>query len=166
MGLVPHQKNYLMLGLYAYASNGIPGLELIGLGSMGRGLKEKIIYLGRERMLKLPLKRFVISVEGHEDKLKKEREVLKNLELAIMLTFWTITGNLNLHRPENCLATGFVGLNGKVVPPHIAPEFWQRLNQIMALSGRRLTVLGPPPSKQQYKFLHFLDVNKLLSTIS
>ncbi len=165
LSLVPYQKSYLMPGLYAYSSHGVPGLELVGLGSRGRVLKEKVIYLSRENSLRFPLKRYVISIEGHEGKGRCGKDSLKNLELAIVLIFWTMTGNLCLHHPENCLVTGQIGLDGKIRPPDVDRSFWRGLNEIMRLNSRNLTVIGPGPFCESYDFINCLEVKELLETL-
>ena len=170
LSLVPYQKKYLILGLYGYACNGVPGLNLVGLGARGTSLREKVIYLSRENALQVPFKRYVISVEGHEEMLcNKEREGLKYLELAVVMIYWMMTGHLDLRRPENCLVSGHIGLDGKVRSPLVAKEFWKKLNGVMGKSARTLTVIGPrlnsPSMGKNYHYLNYLEASHILKTL-
>ena len=162
LGLIPRHQNQQVLGLYAYASNGLPGLEILGLpAAQGKCLKEKVVYLGRELGLTFPPKRYMISVEGRESVTRQERDGLKYLELPIIFLFWTMTGYLNLRRPQDCLISGHVGLDGKIHPPPIRPHFWKNLDQLMSARKRHLTVIGPHSPCVQGQFLRHLPVREL-----
>ncbi len=162
LGLIPRHQNQQVLGLYAYASNGLPGLEILGLpNAQGKCLKEKVIYLGREQGLALPPKRYMISVEGCESLPRQERDGLKYLELPIIFLFWSMTGHLNLRRPQDCLISGHVGLDGKIHPPPVKSGFWKNLNQLMCARKRHLTVIGPHFPRIQANFLHYFQVREL-----
>ena len=67
-------------------------------------LKEKFIYLSREKKLKFPLKRFVLCVEGELESKKFKDEEYRFLELPLLMMLWSLTGHLPLEHLEDCFA--------------------------------------------------------------
>lgn len=64
--IVPNRSNYQWSEIFGYTSKGQPGIEVIGLGSKGRAIKEKLTYLSKRRKLQFPVLRFVICAEGDD----------------------------------------------------------------------------------------------------
>ncbi len=164
LGLIPLRKSCRMVGLYAYSSHGLPGLDILGLGGQGKCLKEKVIYLGRERGLTFPSKRYMISVEGCENFTRDDRRGLKFLELAVIVLFWMMAGHLHLRKPQDCLVSGHIGLNGAIYPPSAPPHFWQDLAQVMSERRRCLTVIGPAVAANS-DFLRCFEVGELRTVL-
>ncbi len=98
--------------LFGYSSKSIPGLEINGLGKYGKTLKEKIIFLTRSRQLPIPLNRYVISTEYDLD---TDPNVVKWMDLPILMLYWYLAGLLKMGRLDNCLVAGHITPSGNVI---------------------------------------------------
>ncbi len=105
-------KSQMPITLFGYSCKSVPGLELNGLGKYGKTLKEKIIFLTRSRELEIPLRRFVISSEFE---LPTDPQVLKWLDLPVMLLYWYLAGLIPMGRLDNCLAVGSINPSGEIL---------------------------------------------------
>jgi len=142
------------LTLFGYATKSLPGLEINGLGKYGKTLKEKIIYLTRSRQLAVPLKRFVISAEYD---VESDPEILKWMDLPVLLLYWYLAGLIKMGRMDNCLAVGHITPSGALIGnPHPC------LKQV-ALS-HELLLLGSPLPGQDEDF-PWIDPRDLLGHI-
>lgn len=112
--LYPYAGQYCPVDIFGYASNGIPGIEIVGVGRYARSMKEKFIYLSREKKLKFPLKRFVLCVEGELEGKKFKEEEYRYLELPLLMMLWSLTGHLPLQALEDCFAAGKISVEGEV----------------------------------------------------
>jgi hypothetical protein len=106
------QRMPCALTLFGYASKSVPGLEINGLGKYGKTLKEKIIFITRSRQLQIPLKRFVISTEYD---IETDPNVLRWLDLPVLLLYWYLAGHIRMGRLDNCLAVGNISPSGDVL---------------------------------------------------
>ena len=106
------QRNPNALTLFGYASKSVPGLEINGLGKYGKTLKEKIIFITRSRQLPIPLKRFVISTEYD---VENDPNVLRWLDLPVLLLYWYLAGHIRMGRLDNCLAVGNITPAGDIL---------------------------------------------------
>jgi hypothetical protein len=106
------QRNPSAVTLFGYASKSVPGLEINGLGKYGKTLKEKIIFITRSRQLPVPLKRFVISTEYD---VEPDPNVLRWLDLPVLLLYWYLAGHIRMGRLDNCLAVGNITPSGDVI---------------------------------------------------
>jgi hypothetical protein len=109
-----------LITLFGYASGGVIGLEILGLGNKGRLLKEKINYLTKIRKIKIPPKRYVISVENIE--MNTNNCEIKYMEFPILILFWQLAGILNINQLEECLCLGEIKVNGEIIQPNIYDE--------------------------------------------
>lgn len=118
--LYPETNSIGETEVYGYCSKGLPGLEIVGLGSFGRTLKEKIIFLSKQFGIKIPLKRYVLCIDLPAQ-LKKEKSVedCRWFELPILILFWTLSGNLELENLDNCIAIGKVQVSGTILCPSL-----------------------------------------------
>lgn len=110
--LYPHAGQLCPVDIFGYASHGIPGIEIVGMGKHSRSLKEKFVYLSRVRQLKFPKKRYVLCVEGELENKKFKDEEYRYLELPLLLMLWSLTGHLPLSQLEDCFASGKVSVEG------------------------------------------------------
>ncbi|MDC1174083.1 hypothetical protein OAT67_01705 [Bacteriovoracaceae bacterium] len=113
---IPCKKNDYYVEIFGYCSKSVPSLEIVGLGQAGRVIKEKFIFLSREKGLKFPLKRFKLCVDLPEEDLKvinKEGD-LSWLELPMLLVFWSLTENLPIQKLDDCFSSGRVSLSGGI----------------------------------------------------
>jgi hypothetical protein len=150
----------LAVDIFGYASKGIPGLEIIGLGNISKNIKEKLIFLTRSNQLKLPLKRFVIGIEpiGNFPK-EKMREEIKFLELPILILFWRLAKILPISCLNKCMCSGYVG-----VPSELRPL---ELNSIISeLMEKDETWIGVPMSSDNHKKINIINIRFLFERIN
>jgi len=114
--LYPHAGQLCPVDIFGYASHGIPGIEIVGMGKHSRSLKEKFVYLSRVRHLKFPKKRYVLCVEGELENKKFKDEEYRYLELPLLVMLWSLTGHLPLSQLEDCFASGKVSVEGDIAP--------------------------------------------------
>lgn len=118
--LYPGANEIGELEIYGYCSKGLPGVEVVGLGTLGRSLKEKLIFLSRQFGIKIPLKRYVLCIDlPAELKKDKSLDACRWLELPILVLFWTLSGNLELENLNDCIAIGKVQVNGTILCPDL-----------------------------------------------
>lgn len=101
-----------VITLFGYATKSLPGLEITGFGKYGRTLKEKIIFLTRSRQLAVPLKRFVISSEYD---IEQDPDLLRWLDLPVLMLYWYLAGLIPMRRLDNCLSVGTISPGGLLV---------------------------------------------------
>ncbi len=107
-----NRNTYKTLNIFAYATKGIPGLEIKIGSTNSKILKEKMIYLTRRSSMKIPLKRYVICVEEGESGIQKEE--VKWLELPILILYWSLAECLPISRLNDCICGGEVTLEGEI----------------------------------------------------
>lgn len=164
--IYPYAGQYCPVDIFGYASNGIPGIEIVGVGKYARSMKEKFIYLSRQKKLKFPLKRFVLCVEGEIEGRKFKEEEYRYLELPLLMMLWSLTGHLPLQHLEDCFAAGKISVEGEVTALALTENEQIQLSEIFKLSeGQCLKVIAPGLSKVYEDYYH-LPVEGLMESIS
>lgn len=163
--LYPYGGAFCPVDIFGYASNGIPGVEIVGLGKHSRAMKEKFIYLSRERKLRFPLKRFVLCIEGEVEGKKFKEEEYRYLELPLLLMLWSLTGHLPLGHLEDCFAAGKISVEGEIVPLPLVPRVQEILGEIFKLDeNQTLKIIAP--SNMTIKDEHYhLPVEGLFASL-
>jgi hypothetical protein len=116
--LLDSKKGPVSVAVFGYSSNSNPGLDLVGEAKFTRQLKEKIIYLTRTRKLAIPLRRYVVTIESELNS-KLSLAELRNLELPVLLIFWSMAGVLPIRSFRDCLCMGSIDITGMIETP-----FW------------------------------------------
>ena len=123
-----------IVNIFGYATKGVPGLEINGVGKLSKNIKEKLIYLTRTRRMKLPTKRFVICVDINDLDGDYQWSELKWLEFPILLLFWYLAGLLPIQNLDDCLSAGWVSTKGDIyqsfLPAQIEQELRKKLNPV------------------------------------
>ncbi|MCP4912516.1 MAG: hypothetical protein GY909_05310 [Oligoflexia bacterium] len=117
ISLVPCLKKDYYVEIFGYCSKSVPGLEIVGLGNTGKVIKEKFVYLSREKGLSFPAKRFKLCVDLPDEDVKvinKEGD-LSWLELPMLLLFWSLTKNLPIQKLDDCFCSARVNLRGGIL---------------------------------------------------
>ena len=127
--------------LFGYTSKGIPGVDIIGLNSFSKSLKEKLIFLSRENNLSFSMKRYVLCFERHE-KFEIKNFDLTQLELPFLILFWSLSGHLPITRLDNCLAFGQVGLDGRIRTQKMSSNFWFEMNDKLRERDKKILYFG------------------------
>jgi hypothetical protein len=155
-----YKGRVLPVDIFGYASKGIPGLEIIGLGSISKNIKEKLIFLTRSNQLKLPLKRFVIGIEplGTFSK-EKMREEIKFLELPILILFWRLAKILPISCLKKCISSGYVGVPGELRPLALNSD-------ISDLIENDETWIGVPTNPINFKKIKIINIGFLFERIN
>ena len=112
------QDGIKLVSIFGYASKGVPGLEVHGAGKLSRNIKEKMIFLTRQRQLKIPLRRFVICLDQTEAS-QLDEVATQSLEFPFLLVYWFLAGLIPIKKLENCVASGWVNTEGEIRLPHM-----------------------------------------------
>lgn len=138
-------KGLQVVSIFGYATNGVPGLEVIGCGSLSKNIKEKIIYITRTRKLKLPTKRFVLCVDVNDLDKKLGVEELKWLEFPILLLFWHLAKILPIQKLDDCICEGWINTNGEIyqkeIPKMLKDTLAIKMNPMQLKSLKLITTL-------------------------
>lgn len=163
--IYPYAGQYCPVDIFGYASNGIPGIEIVGVGKYARSMKEKFIYLSRQKKLKFPLKRFVLCVEGEIEGRKFKEEEYRYLELPLLMMLWSLTGHLPLQQLEDCFAAGKISVEGEVTALALTENEQIQLSEIFKLNeGQCLKVIAPGLTKVHEDYYH-LPVEGLMESL-
>jgi hypothetical protein len=102
--------------VFGHASRGIPGIEIVGLGTQSKLMKEKFVFLFKQMQIKTPLKRFVLCVEK-EILLNKDANDLTWLELPLFVLLSSLAETIPITRLDDCYCSGRLSLEGEVEVP-------------------------------------------------
>lgn len=163
--LYPFAGQYCPVDIFGYASNGIPGIEIVGLGKYSRSMKEKFIYLSRERKLRFPLKRFVLCIEGEVEGKKFKEEEYRYLELPLLLMLWSLTGHLPLAHLEDCFASGKISVEGEVSALFLTGQQQEDLNEMFKLDEDQILKIIAPEKTAILTDYYHLPLESLLESL-
>jgi len=138
-------KSYLLVGtrlvsvdVYGYATRSIPGIDIVGLGSRGKLIREKINFITNQYKIKRrEAKRYVISVECEvgEDKLKN---LYSDLEFPILILYWSMASIISLKNLDKCWSTGSVNVDFEIKCP-LLPKLYSK-DYIANLDHQRILI--------------------------
>jgi hypothetical protein len=115
------------VGLFSYTTRGVPGLEIIGLPSWGKLVREKFIFMTRLQEKKIPLKRYVLCV-GDEFAVKDTEAANGSwLELPLLLLFWTMAEILPIKKLDDCLCSGRLSVRGEITSFNLPSEIMKKI---------------------------------------
>ncbi len=112
----PYQGQTETADLFGYSTKGIPGIEIVGLGKYNRQIKEKFIFLLKERNIKLPLMRYILCIESDVEKKKFSNEEYRYLELPLFLMLLKLSELIPIYDLTDCLASAKIHINGEIEP--------------------------------------------------
>ncbi len=140
-------KGLKFITIFGYATRGVPGVQINGAGRLSKNIKEKIIYLTRNKNIKLSTKRYVICLDISDCSESLGVEELKSIELPILLIFWYLAGILPMKKLDNCLCSGWFTTQGiiyqspypfgldKYLPVDLTPVEFKSLKHITFIDG-------------------------------
>ena len=160
-GLFRGAKGPEVVDLFAYSTNGVPGLEIVGPGKTGKTIKEKFIYISKERKLLIPLKRYIVCVEAGAAPKDIERDELAWLEFPMLLLFWAMSGNVALTKLEDCLSSGRVFPTGKILQPIWGPRPGQLSSKTKIISEIGVDGFLHIPSKELLAHIPALEIETI-----
>jgi hypothetical protein len=164
--LYPFAGQYCPVDIFGYSSNGIPGIEIVGVGRHARSMKEKFIYLSREKKLKFPLKRFVLCVEGDIEGKKFKDEEYRFLELPLLMMLWSLTGHLPLQALEDCFASGKISIEGEVTTLPLTDNEQMSLIDLFKLTEDQSLKVIAPDNTPVYEEYYHLSFEGLMQSMS
>ncbi len=129
--------------LFGHTTNGIPGLEIVGMRRGSRALKEKLVFFSKRLHLHFPLKRFVLCIE-------EEPEILGDisfLEFPLFFLWLNLAEIIRIKNLESCICSGRLLLTGEILclnSKSVSSSFFRAddtllvpINNIDLSSGRR-----------------------------
>lgn len=139
-------KGVKSVNVFGYATKGVPGLEINGVGKLSKNIKEKLIYLTRTRRMKLPTKRFVICVDINDLDGDIPWSELKWLEFPILLSFWYLASLLPISKLDDCLCAGWISSKGDIFqthsPSHLKFELLKKLSPVEVMDLKLITFVN------------------------
>lgn len=150
------KTGYKLLTIFGYTTSSVPSIEIIGLGSMGRIIKEKIIYLSRVRGIKIKPLKYVISIEASSE---LSHFSVEELELPILLVFWHLSQVISISSLHDCLCSGQVRIDGKIIQNHLDESKIDQFQSSSELSELKLI------SELANDMMWNIQTSKLLSNI-
>lgn len=163
--LYPFGGVYCPVDIFGYSSNGIPGIEIVGIGKHARAMKEKFIFLSRTRNLKFPLRRFVLCVEGELEGKKFKDEEFRYLELPLLVMLWSLTGHLPLKQLDDCFACGKVSVEGEISSLQLSESEQKKLQDIFKLDEEQSLKIIAPGSHLVSEELYHLPIEGLMDSL-
>lgn len=155
-------KHKALIDLFGYCGKGLPGIEIKGPKKGLEQVKEKFIYLSRNRNLKIPLKKITLCVESKafDDTPKGAHYAL--LELPLLLLFWNLCEFISIHNLQNCLSGGLISINGLIQSISIQNQEYQELSKkdlVLILSEKQ-----QPQNTQEFE-IPILPLEAILKDI-
>jgi hypothetical protein len=109
----PVERALHPIALYGHTSNGIPGLEITGLGQKGRAIKEKIIFITKKCQYRAPLKRYILCVDV--DRAPRDGQELSWCELPLLVLYWSLAGVIPRFDPNDAMLAGQLTPHGVIL---------------------------------------------------
>lgn len=132
------------VSLFGYATKGVPGLEISGVGKLSKNMREKITFLSRSRRLPIPLRRYVLCVDVNEIA-DCDKESLKWLEFPMLLLYWHMAGLVPISKLSDCLCSGWVKTNGEIIQMNTPRNFSKLVQEQFQTSGiKDLKIIDQP----------------------
>lgn len=151
-----------LLTFFGYSTKGLPGIEINGLGLLGKMIKEKINFLSRSRKLKIPIRRYIICFENFEGiDLKNNKEITTHLELPILFLYWHMAKLIPISNLEDCLVAGSFSSRGDIIHAPLPTNLEARLATKWPQASSFIKLIYP--AETGYKWIIYSD--KLLASI-
>jgi len=115
--LIPTPSGPKLVTLFGYSTRSVPTLEIHGLGKSSKVIKEKILFMTKERKLKIPTHRFSLCIDHHHI---DDRDFLANskwLEFPLIVLYWYLIGHLSISHLNDCITSGQLFTSGRVIQP-------------------------------------------------
>lgn len=163
--IYPFGGQHCPVDIFGYSSHGVPGIEIVGMGKYSRAMKEKFVYLSREKKLKFPQRRFVLCVEGELESKKFKEEEYRYLELPLLLMLWSLTGHLPLENLDDCFAAGKISVEGNISPLPLTASQQARLLEIFNLDEDQALKIIAPSQMAIHEDYYHLPIEGLMASL-
>lgn len=101
-----------LVDIFGYSSRSLPQLEIHAPLPIQKVLKQKILYLSKDRNLEIPAKRFVLCLD--HGGLRLDADQLFQLELPFLVLFWALAEVVQVKRLEDCICNGSISIDGTI----------------------------------------------------
>lgn len=156
-GVYPAGDKFKVVDIFGYATRGLPGIEIVGLGRYGRPIKEKFVYLSRLQQLKIPPRRYLICAELKDS---GQSDNIKWLELPLLMMFWSLADQLPIRNLDDCFCAGKVSVGGRVTNLEFERAVLEKVGATMSGVGH-IKYIAPEDSYVPESILH-LSIEGLL----
>lgn len=115
-GLVEHRGKERLVHVFGHRSHGLPGIQFTGAGRALDVFREKLLFLVKERGLRIPLRRYSLAIDPPDPvrgSLAKEGG-LEQLELPLFVLFLQLSENIRINRLDRCVSSGSIGIDGGI----------------------------------------------------
>ncbi|MFZ4712659.1 MAG: hypothetical protein ACOYL6_03000 [Bacteriovoracaceae bacterium] len=128
------------INLFAYSTNGLPGLE-IHIGTLStKTMREKFIFLSKTRKLPIPLKRYVLCAELEGIKVTEDQAMY--LELPLLMLYWHLAGLIPLMNLSDCFTQGTISSTGQLQHSYFPLVMYQGLErEFMQMGQKNFTLI-------------------------
>jgi hypothetical protein len=152
-------KGAMPINLFAYSTNGLPGLEIHVGGLNTKSLREKFIFLSKMRRLPIPIKKYVLCAEMEGIKVSEEQA--SYLELPLLILYWHLAGLIPLMNLSECFSQGTISSTGRIHHFSFPDKFYHKLkSEFEALGQKNFTLIleGDIPSNTEFQCLPTLEI--------
>ncbi len=115
--ILPTSRGPQTVTLFGYSTKSVPTVDIHGMGKSGKIIKEKILFVTKQRKLKIPIKRFSISVDFQNGDERELNNYAQWLEFPLLLLYWYLTENLHIYHLGDCMTSGQVLTSGNIIQP-------------------------------------------------
>jgi hypothetical protein len=157
--MVMGPKGPMPINLFAYSTNGLPGLEIHVGGLNTKTMREKFIFISKTRRLPIPIKRYVLCAEMEGMKVSEEQA--SYLELPLIILYWHLAGLIPLMNLSECFSQGTISSTGRIHHFHFPSSLYQRLKrEFEALGQKNFTLIleGDVFADVEFQWLPTLEV--------
>jgi hypothetical protein len=167
VGLIREKGNVIPVELFGYDSKGMPGIEILGLGTYGRTVKEKFVFLTKSLGLKIPLRRYVLSVDDKVLRDIKKKDYVY-LEFPLLILYLSLAEIIPIKNLSDCFTCGSVQVLGLVVQPDLSHNDLLAVKTYLQNSYlshiESLKFITHVPADLPNK-MHFLDSKEIFSSM-
>lgn len=150
----------MVIKIFGYSTKAVPGLEIHGLGKYGQLIKQKFIYITRERGIKVPAKKFVVCLEQNDLTKNLELDDVRWLEFPLLLVYWYLAEIIPIKTLEDCLCSGHVNTAGRIVH-HDCHEHIEKYLKDLGHTDLKLISI----SKKSFEEYFLIETEQLLKDI-
>lgn len=131
--ILPVGRDYKVVSLFGYRSNGVPGIEIKGLPCSQNIVREKLVYLSKLYGVKVPIRKFHLCLDLPKEvtKLKKELVNDRCFDLPLLLLYWSLAEIVNIQNIEYCFALGTIQPDGRILIPKVSSTYLYHLNNVV-----------------------------------
>jgi hypothetical protein len=159
-------RHPILAELFSYSSKGVGGINLIGFGKYGNTLKEKIIFLCKEKGIKLPFKKYVLCIENSDVIKDLEFNEVRWLELPLLLLLLQLAGQLKVHDLSNCVSSGKINMNFMLINPYIEKRNWNELARKWSIDSYIYLGEFLPDCKEKQEVIDYISLLQVLQALS